>query len=1465
MKRFLLIILGAFALAAQAREEQLVSLLQRAVEREQFSPDSVEQDIDSLEHYRLSRYGLDRAIVDICLGRMYSQNTYDGVEGKYMARSAELFREALSYKEELHAARAKDYRNLVYIGKNEKTYNGDMLYVAWCTMQDCLPDSAIMSGDSLISFYTSHSNLKPQQIKDKIARLNHLNDSIRKAAPSLSLHMAEAYYPGDSLHLDIKQENITTTSYIIKDENGKVVSKDSPFAPLQPGRYTLTLKSTTKAKLNSKPTDVKADFVVSRLQMLVDNLPGDSVRIRAVDAKSGKPVPEVTSIYDKKNHSARVVLDADSCLPDMSIYGRYSYSPTDSRYRTNTRIYTDRSIYRPGQKVEVAAIVYDQKHWDIHTTIGRSCTVQLLNANGEILQSKDVVTDSLGTLATEFTLPGDIQLGYCQIRTNGQTQMIRVEGYKRPEFYVTVKADTCTISGLAMNYNGTPLRAARVTGTLRRMCCWWWRRQCNMGITPLDTTYTDMDGRFSISIPVKALGRNGDFAYFPHIMAKISVLSQSGEEHSESCSLRLFPDPVQPAETAKKKEWVECPVDTFEVNSPAKLELRQRENRARYILLTAFSQKNVVIDTVLVTTDTLTTFTIPYNDSYQDGMLVNVAYVQDGIPHRRTITIYHRLPDNHLELHWDTFRDHTQPGAMQQWTMRITHTDGRAARANLMMTVYDASLDALQSYSMNMYQPFSHHIPYAGLRTQDPFKCNAQSQWQNFDLWYYQVPEYDYSHLRDELFGNTRYFVTVPMRMMYKTMAVNSVDALESRSLAAQASPQLMTVGSTETFDEADAQNNVTLRTDFSETAMFKPQLRTDADGKVAICFKLPESLTRWRIMGLAHTIDMCFGMIDDTLQVTQALMAQLHLPRYLRQGDDATYTATVNNNSTSVQSGKVQIIIRDAKNQKVLKHETLNFNLPALRDTTYTLEYYAPEGVDGIAVSITAKGQKDSDGEQREIPVLSALASLSTTEALTLQPGESRVVDIQQMFPLMATDKQVIIEQNQDPVQAAINTLPTVIRPNGENALSYASAYYAAVETGNEMALPYMNKVASMQNADGSMSWYKGMYASDWITCEVGYLLVRAAKRDVNADRVLSGIKNYLTVELQKSIKARQKQNNDWTTTLSDLETLYILLHDNVATTEQKELAHKMLKHVAIDEKGTSPDYLATLLVVQHDLGETKKQDEALGLLHRQLTHSDGTYIAYRGGYYPGIDNRIETQTKVMEALWTVTPQDSATIRSMQHWLLQQKRTQQWNDPVGSIDAIYALAKGNHELLRQKPEPLKRDTIDILRQRSITVTNKRKTENWISVYATYTMPEEQVEAAANELSVSTEIVGGENPQIGGHVTLRTNIMAGLDYNFVELTIPRPAGLEPVNQRSGLTWWDGLQSYRQIADDHTVVSISILPHGTYIINEECVVQRAGTYSTGVPSAKCVYAPEYQGHGENEKLKIKNLKVGNLKL
>lgn len=87
----------------------------------------------------------------------------------------------------------------------------------------------------------------------------------------------------------------------------------------------------------------------------------------------------------------------------------------------------------------------------------------------------------------------------------------------------------------------------------------------------------------------------------------------------------------------------------------------------------------------------------------------------------------------------------------------------------------------------------------------------------------------------------------------------------------------------------------IRVRTNMNALAFFGPHLATEKDGKSTIKFKLPDSLTRYRIMALANTIDQ-FGTGESTLVVCLPLMLRQAPPRFLNYGDSCTLPVVVQN-----------------------------------------------------------------------------------------------------------------------------------------------------------------------------------------------------------------------------------------------------------------------------------------------------------------------------------------------------------------------------------------------------------------------------------------------------------------------------------------------------------------------------------------------------------------------------------------
>ena len=1453
---------------SRAQGDVLAEVLEKCLQREMNSPDSIEQNLELLDSLRKGKSGTERAVYTAVLAQLYAMRAHSDVTGDWSRQSLALFREALSEPELLYTARTKDWVPMVKRGKDEKVYGSNMLYVVWKSAYDQMPADSVMSEQELIDFYARHGNRKPAQVKAELDRLWAENDSIEKRAPRMKVSMAEVYYPGDSLCIGLDTFNVKQVEWKILDARGKLVGKNMLVAPMAPGRYTLELKCKTDVRLKKKPEKKRLDFVVSRLHYFIMDMPGRQVRVTVVDARTGKPCPEATVVNDQKdNKVTQVALGADSCLPIKRYYERYSYNAPSKKEQSRVAIYTDRAIYRPGQTVQLSAILYSVKHWDARLREARECKVQLLDGkSSKVLADTTVCSDTFGTVSAALQIPEDIELGHHMVSVDGMVHDIRVEEYKRPHFYVEMdetykevsivpleetdgkapKDSIICVSGIAMNYDGTPLRGARVTATSRRINCWW-RRQAAEDVRNLDTIYTDVEGRFALKVPVD---RSMLYRYAPTQRVEVAVLSAQGETQTDISIVRLFADPPMESEAPKAKKWLECPVDTFDAATPAQLEFRMKEGEQRYIFLTAFAGESVAIDTVMFLTDTLTCMEIPYKEEYADGLLLNVTYCWNGKMDGRQLTLRKRLPDTKLYMHWDTFRDYTQPGATEQWTLRVLDGKGLPANANVMLGMYDASLDAFAKNEWSFSLPMNHCIPYSQVTGYNWYNKDWKVRWMEFEVWKNKIPFYDFSRFDAHYFkkrGSAKFSGGV--------MAGLVVRAYDARNFLGEVrlsvvEEKFLDVETEELLESADEQAfaGVEIRSDFSETAMFMPQLRTDAEGRVAITFNMPQSLTTWRLNGLAHTRDMRIGTLSEKVVARKALACKLHLPRFVREKDRMSFSVQISNTGEQFQQGKVQVQVMDAQTDKVLMKKTLRFSADKDRDTVLVLSYQVPEGIEGLKFKAIVLADKDSDGEQREIPVLASVVELTESKAVTLNPGESQTVDLRTLFPGGAQDKRVIVEKVANPVQTAIDALPKAAQPSNGDVLSYAAAYYAACKLGLPDTTLYINKVYTMQKEDGSMPWFPGLAGNAYLTREVGYLLARLNSADPNAQKVMSGIKRYLKAFLEESIEGRKEYNKDWTPRLSDLRTLYVLVKDGKADKETLQLVKKVLKRLPDNMGEMDSEYIAIAMIVKHALKEAVLKD-GVEVLKFRLTHKDGTYLAYRGGSWPSIDRRLHIHTQVMEAWHTVCPEDVETIRGMQYWLLNQKRTQGWKSPVDCINAVFALTGGEMKKRDEEPAAVLRDTLDVSKDRSVVIRNDGRSVMWAAVYAEYSLPIDKVENSGTDFAIERTFDKAEY-KVGDRIREKILVDAKRDYEFVVLSVPRAGCAEPVIKLSGYGWQRGVTYYKQVRDNRIDYFIPSLPHGKYMIETEFTLEQAGRYSAGIPTIKCCYAEEFRAHGEN---------------
>ncbi|MCF0197480.1 MAG: hypothetical protein HUK03_09710, partial [Bacteroidaceae bacterium] len=368
--------------------------------------------------------------------------------------------------------------------------------------------------------------------------------------------------------------------------------------------------------------------------------------------------------------------------------------------------------------------------------------------------------------------------------------------------------------------------------------------------------------------------------------------------------------------------WCYCPADTFGVGRPAVLQIGSSLPDAYAYITYAYDGHST--DTVMCLNGT-THIDLPYQPHYGQSLTISIALVRDEELYTYGKTLLLEMPSMQLRHRWETFRDRVRPGQEEQWTLVLTRPDGTPADASLMATMYDASLDVFSRHRLS-YTPWLSH--YVNSLWWQASPSSAESLYFSLELNKRKVDEWTFTRLDERYFNrdaveeampftrtanrNIRVAGVMPMMSRTKALAVQTME--EADMTVDSAAPQLFAANADQGAGTATAEpeekeveeesetSAVSMRSNFAETAFFMPSLVTDAQGRVSLRFTLPESLTRWHLTGFAHTQDMLCATLDEQVVARKELMGELRLPRFLRQGDKAVLTATINNVSESVQ-----------------------------------------------------------------------------------------------------------------------------------------------------------------------------------------------------------------------------------------------------------------------------------------------------------------------------------------------------------------------------------------------------------------------------------------------------------------------------------------------------------------------------------------------------------------------------------
>ena len=930
--------------------------------------------------------------------------------------------------------------------------------------------------------------------------------------------------------------------------------------------------------------------------------------------------------------------------------------------------------------------------------------------------------------------------------------------------------------------------------------------------------------------------------------------------------------------------------------------------------------------------DSIVTLPFTYKEEYASGIVLNYSFVKQGKCYTRMMSIARPLPEKKLNIAWKTFRNRLTPGQKEEWTLKITTPDGKPAKAQLMSVLYDKSLDQIAphfwKFSLDYYQSlpncyWKHNLTFR------PFYLNGVYPTKYYDEKGLDVDKFDAKYFSfyayreamqlsklERSSGRTVEAVRVQkdelVREEGRVMRIRGSKMVRVAAAAPSANKVFDAVEEMPQFaggsgsDAGQYLDNVQVRENLNETAFFYPALESDNNGNVAIRFTLPESVTTWKFMGLAHDKEMRNGLLVDEAVAQKTVMVQPNMPRFLREGDKATIVAKLSNTSDKKVSGNARMQIIDPETNKVVWQKTQNYSIDAEGSAIVSFDVSGLK--EGIYINkVVAAGNGYSDGEQHYLPVLSNREPVTNTLPITLTEKGEQSFDLSKLFAgkdgkkvKNADDAKVTIEYTNNPSWLMIKALPAISNPDDEDAISLMSAIYANTITTHiqkNLSLEtsrlqnQVEKLRKLQNRDGSFSWWKGMKGSRYMTTAVAEMMVRLnaiAGTQKSISKMLTSAINYLSWQTAREVREMKKmeeKKHKVSPSEQALHYLYILSMDGRKMKENFEqdqayLLDKMSKMTSdftIYGKARAAVVLAKNS--QQNAAYRKKAGEYLQSVNEYAVYREemGRYYDTRKALYSWRNYKIPTQVSVIEAMQMLKPNDKQTIEELQRWLLMSKRTQVWDTPVNTVDAVYAFMKGNESNWNKKAEnavlkldgkqlPMPQDsttlgyikTEKVGKASTLSINKKSDYTSWGAVYAEFKQPLSEIASAESGIKVRRVIVPAESQgkaqaKVGEKVKVTLIITADRDYDFVEIVDKRAACLEPVNQKSGYQW--NLGCYVSPRDNTTNFYFDRLSKGKHVVEMEYYVDRNGEYQAGSCSARCAYSPEFCGRDAVYKLSV----------
>ncbi|MCH7722833.1 MAG: hypothetical protein IIC76_05755 [Bacteroidetes bacterium] len=455
---------------------------------------------------------------------------------------------------------------------------------------------------------------------------------------------------------------------------------------------------------------------------------------------------------------------------------------------------------------------------------------------------------------------------------------------------------------------------------------------------------------------------------------------------------------------------------------------------------------------------------IPIKEDYRGNVVVHVTLTINNANHTLTKVISVPWTNKHLNITFETFRNKILPGTDEEWKLKITGPNGDAIAAELLASMYDASLDAFAAnyWGFNIYPYYYSRLNWT---TDNSFQILSSKIYE--EGWNIYVSRQHFYYPYINTFGFYFYgygysdgrFYKMPTRSVSDELSLQSGVVMEEKegditsSKLGKDEERKKLNGDQDKISQTSFEG-VSIRKNLNETAFFYPDLKTNEQGEIVISFTVPEALTRWKFMGFAHTKDLKSGIIYNETVTQKDLMIQPNPPRFLRESDEIYFTAKVSNLSDHSLSGSATLQLFDAFTMKPVDHLFENtdniksFSVDKKMSEGLSWRLKVPLGkVDAIVYRVIAKSGKFSDGEENALPVLVNRMLVTETLPLPVKGNQTKTFILEKLMNNTSSTLQnynLTLEFTANPAWYAIQALPYMMEFPYECSEQIFNRFYA-------------------------------------------------------------------------------------------------------------------------------------------------------------------------------------------------------------------------------------------------------------------------------------------------------------------------------------------------------------------------------------------------------------------------------------